>query len=131
MASFENAKSVSLIAGSDFTGDLHKLVEVTGANTVDIVNATTDHVAGVVGEEVTAGVVCPVVLLQGRVKVLAGGVITAGQILVPAADGSVTGVANLGAIPLDSMGVGIALTGGASGEVIEMLAQPIAAPHTA
>ena len=132
MASFESGKSISVIAGSDFTGDIYKLAEISAANTVDVVNATTDHVAGVIGEEVLAGETCPLVLLQGRVKVTAGAAISVGDILVPTAAGLVTGVASRAAIPVDSMGVGIALQAAvASGDIIEMLAMPIAAPHTA
>jgi hypothetical protein len=132
MASFESAESISLLAGSDFTGDLYKVAEISAANTADVANATTDVVAGIIGEEVTSGKVFPLVLLKGRVKVRAGAAITVGQLIVPAADGEVTGVADLTAIPVDSMAIGIALTAAAAaGDIFEMLAMPIAAPHTA
>lgn len=132
MAGSESNRQLSLIAGSDFTGDLHKVVEVTAANTVDVVGATTDVVVGTIAEEVLIGVAVPITLLQGRVKVRAGAAITVGHLIVPAADGEVTGVASLAAIPVDSMAIGVALeAAGAAGDIIEMLAMPIASPHTA
>ena len=132
MAVKEANRQISFLAGSDFTGDLHKLCEISAANTVDVVNATTDHPVGVIAEEVLAGVEVPVTMLEGRVKVLAGAAITVGQLLVPDAAGAVTGVADLASIPVDSMAVGVAITAAAgAGEIIEMLAGTYASPHTA
>ncbi len=126
MASFESAKSITMIAGSDFTGDIYKLVEVTTvANTVDIVDGLTDTVVGVIGEEVLSGRDVPIILLQGRVKVRAGAAITIGQVLIPATDGEVTG-ATQATLGDGVMGVGVALqTADAAGDIIEMLAMSI------
>lgn len=125
MASYESAKSITLTAGSDFTGDIYKLVAITAEDTCDVVSGLTDIAVGVIAEEVTSGRSCGIVLLQGRVKVQAGGNITVGQILVPATDGQVTGTA-IGSMSADVLGVGIALEAAADGQNFEMLAMPIA-----
>lgn len=124
MASFESVKAITMIAGSDFTGDIYKLAEVSANDTIDVVNGLTDTVAGIIGEEVLAGRNVSLVLLQGRVKVMAGGNITAGQVLIPSVTGRVIGTTQ-GAIPTGVMGVGIALSAGVNGDIIEMLAQPV------
>jgi hypothetical protein len=125
MASFESAKSITLIAGSDFTGDLYKVVEITADNTCDIVGALTDTVVGIVGEEVLSGGNVPIVLLQGRVKVRAGAAITVGQVVIPATDGEVTG-ATQATLGDGVMGLGVALQAADNaGDIIEILAQPI------
>lgn len=129
MATTESINTVSLIAGAAFAaGDFGKLVEIdsSASRTVTIVNGLADTVVGVLAEvPVLIGQAVPVALLAGILKVQAGAGITAGQILVPAADGQVTGVANIGAILADVMGVGIALEDGVDGQIIEMLAMPL------
>lgn len=128
MSSYEANKCITMLAGSDFTGDLFKLVEVSAAGTVDLTNATTDAAVGVIGEEVTAGLPTKITLLQGIVKVKLGGTVTVGQLLIPTAAGLVTGVAGIANIPANSMSVGIATKGGAINEVGEMLAMPLSSP---
>lgn len=125
MSSSESVRAVSLIAGSDFTGDLNKVVQISAANTVDLATAATQTAIGIVGEEVTLGVVTPVVLLQGRVKVLAGGTITVGQLLQVDATSRVVGVADINALGLNTMAIGVALTAGVVGDVIECFGMPI------
>lgn len=128
MASFENAESISVVAATDFTGDLHKLANITAANTADVADLATDIVAGIIGEEVLLGQEVPLVMLKGRVKVLAGGVVTAGQIChISGTTGGVETVATIVLIPANTQGLGIALSSGVAGEVVEMLAMPIGA----
>ena len=130
MASHDAVKTVTLIAGAAITNG--QVLEVTGARTVAPTGATTDIVVGVAAETVASGSDVPVALLQGIVEVEAGvGGVTAGNICVPDATGTVTEVASIAAIPVDSMGCGIALNTAAAGEIFEMLAQVIAGPHTA
>lgn len=127
MGASENAMSLSMIAGAAFVAaDFGKCVEISGENTVTIADATTDHVAGVLGTAPAAiGDTVPVVVLNGaRGKIKAGGTITAGQILVPAADGEVTGVANIAALPAGGMGVGIALEAAVDGQIFEAVLMP-------
>lgn len=128
MASHDAVKTVTLIAGAALTNG--QVLEVTGARTVAPTGAVTDVVVGVCAETVASGSDVPVALLQGIVEVKAGGGVTAGEICVPDATGTVTGVAGTGALAADQMGIGIALNTAVAGEIFEMLAQPVAAPHT-
>jgi len=130
MATHEGVKTVTLIAGAALTNG--QIVEVTGVRTVGPTSAVTDVTVGVVAETVASGGDVPIALLQGVVEVIAGtGGVTAGNICVPDASGTVTEVANTGALVADQMGIGIALETRAAGEIFSMLAQPIAAPHSA
>lgn len=129
MATHEGVKTVTLTAGAALTNG--QVVEVTGVRTVSPASAVTDVVVGVVAETVASGGDVPIALLQGVVEVRAGGSITAGQICVPDASGDVTGVTGTGALAADQMGIGVALTAAADGEIFSMLAQPVAAPHSA
>ena len=140
MASFEAAKAVNLIAGEDLRGDLHEILQLEDdSNVGKVIKATgvTNTVIGILGEEprtdaTTDGIAVPVVLLQGIVKVKAGATITAGQLIVPdTTAGRVAGVANVGALAVDSMAIGIALESAVDGDIFEMFAMPIAAPHSA
>lgn len=127
MAAFESATGISLLAGADFVeADFGKCLEVGSDGRVTIANAVTDTIVGILGyAPATTGASVNVILLHGRIKFRAGGTITAGQILVPAADGEVTGVANIDALGANVMGVGIALEGGAAGEIIEGVGYPL------
>ncbi len=133
MSGSEVTKSISMIAAAAFlAGDFGKLVEVTADNTVGIVDGLLDRAIGVLAEApISAGEVAPIVLLEGRVKIQAGGTIAAGSVCIPAADGQVTSVATVALIPSGAMGVGIALTGGVDGDIIEMLGMPLSSQLTA
>ena len=133
MATFTASEGVSLTAGAAFVAaDFGKCLEVTGDQTVTIANAITDTIVGVLGYAPAAsGDAVNVILLKGIIKVQAGGTITAGQIVVPAADGQVTGVADINALGANVMGIGVALEGGAAGELIDVLAQPLTSAASA
>jgi len=130
MASHDAVRTVTLTAGGALTNG--QVVEVSAARTVVATTAVTSVVVGIAAETVASGSDVPVALLEGIVEVEAGvGGVTAGEICVPDATGTVTGVANTGALVADQMGIGIALNTAVAGEIFEMLAQPIAAPHSA
>ena len=114
-------------AATDFAvEDLGKLVRISAADTVSIVDAVTQTPIGVLAEApAKAGQAVPVARLQGIIKVRAGGAVTAGQLAVPAADGRVTGVADINSIPADTMSVGVFNAGGAAGDLIALNAQPV------
>lgn len=132
MASTESAKSVSMLAGSDLTGDLYKVVRITADNTADLATTAIQTSVGIVGEEVTIGRVFPVVLLSGRVKVLAGAAITVGELLIVDATSRVLGVADIDTLGVNEMAIGVALqAAGAAGEIIEMLGMPITSAASA
>lgn len=114
---------ISLIAGEDLTGHLFKLVKVSAANTVIRTAATTDKPIGVLAGENISGGVVPVLPLIGRLKVKAGGSITAGQGLVTDNAGQVTGVA-LASLANNQLSIGVALQDGSSGDIIEFWAMP-------
>ncbi len=127
MATHEGVRTVTLIAGAALTNG--QPVEVTGVRTVSPTSAVTDVVVGIAAETVASGGDVPIALLEGVLEVIAGGVITPGQVCIPTAAGAVIGVTGLAGVPVDQMGIGIALTGAASGEIFSMLAQPVAAAN--
>ncbi len=140
MAAYESTKAVNLIAGEDLRDALYSLLYVEDDSDVGKViktTATTQTPVGILGENPrsdvsTDGFGVPVVLLNGIVKLLAGAAITAGNLIVAdVTAGRVAGVADLAAIPADSMAIGVALESAIDGDVFEVLAQSIAAPHTA
>ncbi len=134
MGASENAMSLSMIAGAAFAeGDFGKCLEVSADNTVTLVDGLTDTVVGLLGSAPAAqGDTVPVVPLNaGRLKFHAGGAITAGQILVPAADARVTGVANIDAIGVNVMGVGVALEDAVAGQIFEGVGMPLVSAASA
>lgn len=140
MASSQATKAVNLIAGEDLRGDIYEILQVEDdADVGKVIKATgvTNTVIGVLGEEprtdvTTDGETVPVVLLEGVVKVKAGGTVTAGDLIVPdVTAGRVIGVTGVGALAADSMAIGVALESAVDGDIFEMLAMPIAAPHSA
>ena len=133
MATTEGACSLSLLAGAAFVAaDLGKLVTISGANTVSIVSGLTDTVAGVLGQSPAAqGEEIAVLELRGRIKVRAGGSVSAGQIAVPAANGKITGVASIDALGANVMGIGIILESGVDEQIVEVLAMPLTSAASA
>lgn len=130
MASHDAVKTVTLTAGANLT--IGQVVAVSAARTVIPTGAVTSVVVGIAAETVASGGRVPVALLQGIVEATAGvGGVTVGEICVPNAVGLLTSVANTGALIADQMGCGIALGTAVAGETFEMLAMPIAAPHSA
>lgn len=139
MSSFESITALTLIADSSIlTGDIGRLVKITGDDTFGRSVLAVNSPIGVLGENPAgpdaAGQAqdpvlqsLPVDLLVGRVKVKAGGTITAGQLLISDTAGRVLGVANQAALAADVTAVGIALKGGLINEIIEMLAMPLTA----
>jgi hypothetical protein len=107
-----------------------------GVGKVIKATAVTNTVIGILAENprtdlTTDGLSVPVVLLQGKVAVKAGGAVTAGDLIVPdATAGRVIGVTGVGALAADSMAIGIALESAVDGDIFNMLAMPIAAPHS-
>lgn len=140
MASFQSTVAVNMIAGEDLRGDIFEILQIEDdSNVGKVIKATAvaNTVIGILAEDpdseaTTDGVTVPVILLQGIVKVKAGATITAGQLIVPdTTAGRVAGVANAAALAADSMAIGVALQSAVDGDIFEMLAQPIAAPHSA
>lgn len=142
MASMQNGKAVNLIAGEDLRGDVFEILQVEndgGVGKVIKATAVANTVVGILAEDpdstaTTDGETVPVALIAagGVLKVKAGATITAGQLLVPdTTAGRVAGVASAAALAADSMAIGIALESAVDGDIFEMLAMPIAAPHSA
>lgn len=146
MASYQNTKAVNLIAGEDLrigqaAGGLYSLLQIEndgGVGKVIKCTAVTETCIGILAEEprtdaTTDGETVPVVLISagGVGKLRAGATITAGQLIVPdVTAGRVAGVANVGALAVDSMAVGIALESAVDGDIFSVLLGPIAAPHS-
>ena len=139
MASFESTVAVNLIAGEDLRGDVFEILQIEddgGVGKVIKATAVTNTVIGILAENprtdlTTDCLSVPVVLLQGKVAVKAGGAVAAGDLIVPdATAGRVIGVTGVGALAADSMAIGIALESAVDGDIFNMLAMPIAAPHS-
>lgn len=138
MASSEANRAVTRIADSSIlTGDLNRLVKVTGENTIGRAVAATDSPIGVLGENPApsgaAGAAqdpvlqsLPVILLAsgGTVKVLAGGTIPVGNLVVSDAEGrGVDGGADQAALAADVVSAGFALEAAVINQIFEMQAQ--------
>ena len=139
MATTTDVKQVTLPAGENLKGDALETLKLNAAGQVVKTDDATDSVVGILfmdPDTTKAGDAVPVMLIGGggigKVKVANG--VAAGDILVPTAtagraDGVTGGVAALAA---DQSGFGIALEASTSdNQIIEFLAQVIAAPHTA
>lgn len=140
MATEQNTKAVTLIAGEDLRDDLYEILQIENdSNVGKVIKATgvTNTIIGVLAEEprsdvTTDGLAVSVLLLSGVVPMKAGASITAGQLIVAdTTAGRVAGVANVGALADDSMAIGVALESASDGEIFKVLAMPIAAPHGA
>ena len=120
MASFEASRAISIVAGEDLTGDLHKFVLINASGKAVLNTVADGPVNGIVGEEVTLDVVMPMIVPDGvRAKVVCGGTITAGDYV----GSDATALAKtLGtdhkALALDAVIVGTALESGVVGDVI-------------
>ncbi len=141
MASTQNAKAVNLIAGQDLRGDFGEILQIEDDNDVGKVikaTAVANTVIGVLAEEprtdaTTDGETVSVALIAsgGVIKMKAGATITAGQLIVPdTTAGRVAGVASAAALAADSMAIGVALESAVDGDIFEVLAGNIAAPHS-
>lgn len=140
--------------GASFVGDFAKIVKVNSSGQVVLAGGaaarSTDVVLGVIAEGTSespsdVGTRTPPVGSAvsiahigggGILKVRAGASITAGQIVIPHASGtdaagSVAGVADLGSLGQDQMGIGIAIESASAGDIFRFAAGYIAAPHTA
>ena len=138
MANYQSCKVVSLPAGEDLTGDFAEVVTINSSGQVVKTTSATDQIIGALAENpasASTGIAVPVALVGGGgvLKMKAGGTITAGQLIVPdgTTNGTVAGVANIGALADDQMAVGIALSGAVSGDIFSILAQTVAGPHAA
>ena len=137
MASYQSCKVVSLPAGEDLTGDFAEALTVNSTGQVIKTTAATNHIVGALAENPsvsTTGVAVSVAIIGsgGVLKIKAGGPITAGQLVVPSATaGRVAGVADIGSLVEDQMAIGVALEDAADGDIFSVLAQTIAAPHSA
>ena len=140
MASYQNCKTVSLVAGEDLRGDYAAALKVNSSGRVVKTTDTTDIVVGVLAEEprsdaTTAGETVPVAVIGGGgvLKMKAALALLAGHVVVPSSitAGRVTAMADIDDLAENQMAVGVALEGAVAGDIFEVLAQTIAGPHSA
>ncbi len=142
MAFTESTVAVNMIAGEDMrtdtpVGSILTVEDDSDVGKVVKATAVTDTVVGYLSESPdsatdTDGQNVPMGILTGKVPLVAGDDITAGELIVPdTTAGRVASVANVGALAVDSMAIGVALESAVDGDVFSVLAMPIAAPHTA
>ena len=100
MASYQAIKVVTLPAGEDLTGDYAEIVKINATGQVVKVTAVTDVTVGVLAESAPSsatgqGVSVALIAAGGVLKMKAGAVIAAGNLIIPhATDGAVAGKAN-------------------------------------
>ena len=140
MSSENAAKTIDIVVGEDLNGDVYEALTIDSDGRVIKATAATDVIVGFLAEDPGRTTVdgtdsVPVALVGGggRVKVKAQAAITAGYLIIPTTTaGRVAGAANIGALIEDQMACGIALEAAtAAGDIIEILAMPIGAPHSA
>lgn len=134
MASTQNVKTVNLIAGEDLRDAFGSILYVEDDSDVGKViktTAVTQSPVGVLAENpnpdaTTDGLTVPVALFGGGgvFKVLAGGAVTAGELLVAdTTAGRVIGVADQDTLAANATAIGIALESAVDGDIFEMVAQ--------
>ena len=135
MASTQNVKTVNMIAGEDLRNAYGSILYIEDDSDVGKVIKTTAPAdqtpIGVLAEEpdsasTTDGENVPVALFGGGgvFRVLAGGTVTAGQLLVAdTTAGRVIGVADQDALVANVIAIGVALESAVDGDLFEMVAQ--------
>ena len=137
MASYETVKTITLLAGESLVGDFAEILTLDTTGRAVKTSGATSRTIGVLAEEppsATVGQPVAVAVIGGGgiIKMKAGATITAGQVVVPdATAGRVAGVAGLGNLVVDQMGLGTALSAADDGDIFPVLAQVMAAPHVA
>lgn len=139
----KSATIVSMIAGQSLDGDIYEILTIENDGGVAKViksAAATDVIVGVLAEDLGStlaadGKVVPVYTIAhgGIIPMKCGGAVTAGEIAVShgaTTPGTIEGVAGLGALVADQMGIGIILESGVTGDIVSVLAMPIGAPHS-
>ena len=139
MSTTQCLTTVSLPAGENLNGDLYEVLTLNASGQVVKADTATEVVVGVLmidpgranaaGDHVTVGLIAG----GGVGLVKASAAITAGALLIPTTtDGKVAGAADTAALVDGQMAFGIAIeAASAADEVIQFLAQPIAAGHGA
>jgi len=115
MALDSNLTCVTLEAGGDLSAGQYRFVELAADAQVDIVASAGGDAVGVLQNDPSAAGRAATVAVMGVSKVVAGATVAAGDRLQSDANGAAIAAAS-GDIVL-----GRALTGGAAGDVIEVL----------
>lgn len=135
MAYYESTKSITLVAGEDLRESMYSLLTlVDDGNGYGVVKKSTGSIdvnaVGVLGinpnpDVDTMGFGVSVVLLEGVVKVIANGTITAGDFVVAdaAVPGRVSGINTVVGAGDGTFIVGIALQSAVMEDVFEVLGQ--------
>lgn len=116
MAKVEQYQAISIDAGSDLSSDQFKFVLTAADGEVDVVSSAGGQADGVLMNAPSAQGRPATVAYAGRVKVIAGGAITAGDLVQSDASGEAINGVTTGDFPL-----GRALTSAADGELVEIL----------
>ena len=109
---------LTLTAENSFSGKQFYAAEISGNNQCDVCDGTGDLVVGIIQNEPGASGAAKVAVM-GKTKWLAGGTVTAGNRVGTDASGKC--VAKTADADLVA---GIAITGGVSGDIIEVLLSP-------
>jgi hypothetical protein len=131
--SYESSVNINFIAGEDLRNDAYKLLTLTNSGGIaKVIKATaaTQVCVGVLAENPnpdvdTTGYGVPVTLLVGRVPMKAASPITAGNLVIAAAGGTVAGAAGISALSADVMSVGVALESAIAGDIFDVVAMPL------
>lgn len=123
MAVEERVELVSANTGADLSAaaNQYKLVKLDSNGNVVLTAALTDVPLGVLYDTAASGRVVPVAV-GGTAKAKAGGTIAAGDAVATKADGTL----QVAAAAAGQVAIGIARTGGVSGDIISVLLRPVA-----
>ena len=138
-SNYNSTRLITLIAGADLrpdsSGNSHvgRLLMFDGNGRLVVTAGATDVAVGILAMEpqrdvATTGLAIGVAMLQGVFPVAMKTAVTAGHLLVPAADGYATAVGNLAGIGTGGMSVGVALetNAGTAHRLTQCFAQPMA-----
>jgi hypothetical protein len=113
----ENLKNITGVAGADLTGKQYLCVKLNSSEEIVACSAITDKTVGILQDEGKQGKALPVAV-GGICKAKAGATIAAGDPVATKADGTLQVAATTQYV------IGVARTGGSSGQVISVLLQP-------
>ena len=116
MSKQEAVVTISIPANGSLASDQFKFVKVNSSGKALLVAASTDVTVGVLQDNPNAADLPAAVAISGRVKVVAGGTVASGGRGMAGATGLAVAATGSG-----NRVVGVALVGGVSGDLIEVL----------
>lgn len=123
MSQYQDGIDISLKAAGDLSTYQFHCVLMSAARTANICSAITDKIIGILQNKPAAADRAAKIRINGTTKAIAGGVVTAGDLVSTKTDGHLVTVT--AGTSTTQYVIGIALeTSTADGQIIEILIQP-------